>query len=372
MAARAALSTASAGQTEVFECGEEIQPGLVDEQAAAGDVPFQVEYDPNDASAHAVKKEKKSLESLPNRFARLQENLKDLLREIEADKAANKAPVELATQLQALQAKLQQAKAAALSGEQVSLRDAPVLQQDLTNRLLASLNASKRAPASAAAPATAALAALAGGAPSTTVNPEGATFELYVRPDATAGDFATRFVQLDQQISRVERIIGNTSLAASATALEAASPSIVDVAAALAQQASHVAEEVVQELDKKIASYDTLKRLHATGIGSDYAKKVNDVYDSLRSWEAVASSIPLVLSRVRAVRSLHDQGANFETTLTKLAETQQQLTKALSEHRITASRCEGLLATSAVSIENHVNTLSQKMVAAEQAAARLA
>jgi hypothetical protein len=38
----------------------------------------------------------------------------------------------LMSQLQALQAKLQQAKAQALAGEQVSLRDAPGLQQDLT------------------------------------------------------------------------------------------------------------------------------------------------------------------------------------------------------------------------------------------------
>jgi hypothetical protein len=46
--------------------------------------------------------------------------------------------------------------------------------------------------------------------------------------------------------------------------------------------------------------------------------------------------------------------------------------QALSEHRVAASRCEGLLATSAVAIENHVNSLSQKMLTAEQTAARLA
>jgi hypothetical protein len=102
------------------------------------------------------------------------------------------------------------------------------------------------------------------------------------------------------------------------------------------------------------------------------------------------------------VRTLHEHGASFTTTLQQLTDVQKHITDSLTQQRtaigkvrlqfalaivtstsvVTSAiarvalsshvKIEGLLTSSSIAIEGHVRSLTQKMDGAQSAASRLA
>lgn len=345
-------------QPDTFETGSEVRPGPVNEPQRVADLPYQLDSEQDSP-------DKKVVETPEEKLARLQNEVKEVANVLAGDKqlsAATTAAVSLADQIKGLQEKLLRVRLESLESEQSTGSAAASVQEDLSKRIISQLAQFKVQAASA--PDAAATPKLA------TPGDGGVVYQLYLRPEHAKMDSTRKAVELEQRLQRLERRVGAVSLAPAATALELPFASVAAAVAGLSARAHTVADEVVNELEGRIAQYEGVKK-RQTADGSDYGSKVNDVYDLMHSWEAVAPTIPVVLARAKQVKALHDQAASFGSSLAQLDEGEQQLGKSISDQRMAVTKIEGLLSTSGVTIESHVIGLGKKVDALQAAAARL-
>ena len=65
---------------------------------------------------------------------------------------------------------------------------------------------------------------------------------------------------------------------------------------------------------------------------AEYAEKVKELYEITKKWDAVATVIPDLMSRLTTLKALHEQGSDFGRTLTQLEVRRSWLTAGLSVH----------------------------------------
>merc|ERR1719215_1050176 len=85
---------------------------------------------------------------------------------------------------------------------------------------------------------------------------------------------------------------------------------------------SNTMKEVEQVIKKK-------EELEGVAADPDLDRKANELFEFCHRWNAVAPSLPAIITRLQALQALHQESHSFSARLGALETQQEELTKLL-------------------------------------------
>lgn len=159
------------------------------------------------------------------------------------------------------------------------------------------------------------------------------TYELYYRPGVHQGRDAqaVRLLELEKRIAGLESVLSGQS--------KLKNPLSTTVVAALEELERRVGlldENKLEMLKVKLQSLtfnmeDAILKSQEHGNKSS-TQKVDQLYDLVLKWDGTWQQLPVVVSRLQALRRIHEQCAFVAETVAKLEQDQAQLSSAVSSN----------------------------------------
>eukprot|EP00050_Salpingoeca_kvevrii_P018940 m.80297 g.80297 ORF g.80297 m.80297 type:complete len:172 (+) comp8203_c0_seq1:755-1270(+) len=149
-----------------------------------------------------------------------------------------------------------------------------------------------------------------------------------------------------------------------ASALELPDLSLNSAVSALNTRVQALSDENLADLDRRLQAIltqlDALKKKQASEP-SEHAERVNELFELTRRWDGVAASVPTLVERLKSLRTLHEQGADFSKTLTHLESVQQQIASQLSAQSTALSNVEESFQKNISTIEGNFQALDRRI-----------
>ncbi|RLV76463.1 hypothetical protein DV515_00016951 [Chloebia gouldiae] len=95
-----------------------------------------------------------------------------------------------------------------------------------------------------------------------------------------------------------------------------------------------VLDQVEARLQSVLGKVNEIAKHKATVQDADTQSKIHQLYETLQSWDAVASALPDVVHRLVTLRDLHEQATQFGQVLVHLDTTQQEIAGALKDNTV--------------------------------------
>lgn len=314
-------------------------------------------------------------ETLEERCNRLRAEVQELMGDLKAAEASPDpsvedeavATVEMAKQMQAVSEQLSAVKLDAITGDW----NGPVpaaLQADLNAQLLKDLAAAKTVGGGAAGGAKAAGGAAGGGV----------TYELYYNAEQAKFADATDAGALDLRIAKLEKVIGGGDLSRAAAELGDVDLNISSAITNIAERAAILEAESTAAMTARLSALLTLKgqaeavkKTDGKPATEEHVERVNTLYSKMQEWDATSQAVPELITRLTALKGLHERGTDFGKTLSHLEETQKTLTKALSDDKTVLEKLEGSFAANMATIEGNFAALDARVEAINANLAKL-
>eukprot|EP01102_Stenamoeba_stenopodia_P007917 TRINITY_DN2231_c0_g1_i5.p1 TRINITY_DN2231_c0_g1~~TRINITY_DN2231_c0_g1_i5.p1 ORF type:complete len:301 (-),score=108.03 TRINITY_DN2231_c0_g1_i5:147-1049(-) len=186
---------------------------------------------------------------------------------------------------------------------------------------------------------------------------ERVTYELYYRPgihNARDGQVA-RLFELERRISELE-----TTLAGQSKLKNPLPSSVMTVLEELEKKVSLLDETRLEMLKLKLQTL-TFNMEDALLKNQDSAKthKIEQLYDLMIKWDGTWQQLPTIVSRLQALRALHEQCASVGETISRLEKEQSNLSTATSSNAAFLQQLQQ-------NFKTNLQTINDNMVAVQQ------
>eukprot|EP00054_Salpingoeca_dolichothecata_P021365 m.136543 g.136543 ORF g.136543 m.136543 type:complete len:409 (-) comp23962_c1_seq2:171-1397(-) len=311
-------------------------------------------------------------ETPEQKFQRLQHDVKMFLEEIEAIKQSSSAhskeehasSVTLAQQVKYLQEQLQQVQLEQLLGVD---ENEPIFmdpQGDMTKRLMTEISKFKNLSA-------------ASGMDKASLKPgDQITYELHYKPEAAKFAQVTKIAELEKRIEELEKLIGSEPIHVLSTAaeLDVAEVSLQKLVSTLNSRIATLSIDNMSDLDRRLQSVlnqlEFAKKKQTTDSG-ETAKQVAELYDLSQRWDAIATSVPVVVNRLKALKQLHEHGSEFGRSLTHLETVQEQMSATLADQATVLQTVEHSFKQNLATIEKNFASMEKRIADLNKNLARI-
>nr|XP_041567509.1 dynactin subunit 2 isoform X4 [Taeniopygia guttata] len=278
-------------------------------------------------------------ETPQQRFQRLQHEVQELLRDVEQIQSSVKesgaeeelTPMALARQVEVLKQQLLSSHLEKVLGPGAAV-DFADPEGALAKRLLQQLEVAK---CSKATP---------GKGPTRTPAPAGdaVTFELYWRPEQDQFAQSAKVSELEKRLALLEAAVrcepDSQVSAQNPLLVGLKGSSLMDTVQVLQAKVNvldvAVLDQVEARLQSVLGKVNEIAKHKATVQDADTQSKIHQLYETLQSWDAVASALPDVVHRLVTLRDLHEQATQFGQVLVHLDTTQQEIAGALKDNTV--------------------------------------
>jgi len=264
------------------------------------------------------------------KFHRLQYEVKQFLEEINKQKTEKKDektskqpainPTQIAEELNVLQSQLatllKDDKVQPILNPKFELEQAAQLQEGLSKKLLAELNNFAKSEVDTT---------------KTTADPQAkpgyVTYELYFNPGQIKELHAAKVSDLEKRLSQLEQFVGSNKLTIPNASLLEVVEQLNENVALLTPPQIEQTQKIVGSVSKEIDSIlDKQKSFQTKQINE---KKVSDMFDMMNKWDATNQQLPTIISRLKSLKSLHEEAAAFSHTVHELEAQQEEMKKLL-------------------------------------------
>ncbi|XP_039909859.1 dynactin subunit 2 [Hirundo rustica] len=274
-------------------------------------------------------------ETPQQRFQRLQHEVQELLRDVEQIQSSVKesgaeeelTPMALARQVEVLKQQLLSSHLEKVLGPGAAI-DFADPEGALAKRLLQQLEVAK---CSKAAP---------GKGPARDTAPAGdaVTFELYWRPEQDQFAQSAKVSELEKRLAQLEAAMRCEADSQNPLLVGLKGSSLMDTVQVLQAKVNvldmAVLDQVEARLQSVLGKVNEIAKHKATVQDADTQSKIHQLYETLQSWDAVASALPDVVQRLVTLRDLHEQATQFGQVLVHLDTTQQEIAGALKDNAV--------------------------------------
>ncbi|CAH1790279.1 unnamed protein product [Owenia fusiformis] len=171
------------------------------------------------------------------------------------------------------------------------------------------------------------------------------TYELHYKPEQAKFTHNARLADLDQRLERMEALIGQSPEKMSALTSDTDSKSILGAVQAISARSSLLEPDHLDSIEGRLQALSQRLAIVTEKKGAveevDKQNKVSELYELVKRWEAVSSTLPEVVDRMSALKELHEQAMQFSHALTHLDTSQQSITTQLSSHGTMLKQLEG-------------------------------
>eukprot|EP00123_Amoebidium_parasiticum_P015213 comp22837_c0_seq1/m.35950 comp22837_c0_seq1/g.35950 ORF comp22837_c0_seq1/g.35950 comp22837_c0_seq1/m.35950 type:complete len:398 (-) comp22837_c0_seq1:18-1211(-) len=305
-------------------------------------------------------------ENVVSKYNRLRHEVGELLAELNTMSAqgqtkdfSSEDPAGLATKVQALQQQLNAVQLSSALGTDLNTPVAKSLMQQLGSYKQAAVTSQKKQESADAGPG------------------DGVTYELYYQPSVASFVHLSQLADLERRLDGLEKTLGlgiAPVLAALSSELrvERGPGTLQGVLGAIQKRLGMLDGRLVEQLERRVAQLSQQRQqieasqpAAATGDLGANAEKITALYGALTKGDADAS-IPDLVSRLRALKIVHEQAASFSSTLSLLQTTQAQLTETLKGQDTALEQLRTSMQTNMAAIADNLASLAARLDALAQ------
>ncbi|XP_064825289.1 dynactin subunit 2-like isoform X1 [Oncorhynchus masou masou] len=250
-------------------------------------------------------------ETPQQKYQRLVNEIQELSHEVETIQATTKyssaeehlTPVVLAQQAAQLKQQLVSAHLDTLLGPQAHINLADP-DRALAKRLLTLLEATRSSRRST----------VEGKASAASKAPDGVVlYELHSRPEQEKFTDAAKMAELEKRLAELETAVGSGSDKQGPLSAGVQGGSLMDTMELLQARVSALDSATLDQIEARLQSVlgkiNEIAKHKAAIEDADTQNKVSQLYDVVKKWDAMATSLPQVVQRLMAVKELHEEGA---------------------------------------------------------------
>jgi dynactin-2 len=264
-------------------------------------------------------------ETLMQRYQRLKTEVAELATDVQevseaqqsSDKMLDVSPVDLAQDVQLLQKQLHEVQMDKVLGSQhLTTPHTPyhsLLLRDLKSQVEA-LGCGDRGVASGSH----------GNQP---------IYELYAKTETAKFAHLSKLSEVEERLAQLEGVVGNTDMRVSSTAggLDAdqndLSTAVLNLQAKVALLDSGHVSAIAEQLQEVLTLLGSVEEKSEEGEKeTDRQTKVSEALEAMSRMKSIAPLIPDLISRLHALRDLHERAGQFASSVAVMADSQDQLT----------------------------------------------
>jgi len=191
------------------------------------------------------------------------------------------------------------------------------------------------------------------------------TYELRYAPSVSTVMDSSKLAALEGSIADIEKQLGvlepTPAFADLHTAVSLLQKRLALLDSKRIEAIAHQVHVVMGDVDSMLAKK---AELQGSNAGADIDQKVNELYEFCHRWTATSASLPLIVSRLQTLQSLHQQSASFASRLATLETQQDELTKLLETTHVAVQELGRSLHENMTIVKENMRTMEEKMLKA--------
>ncbi|GBM30971.1 Dynactin subunit 2 [Araneus ventricosus] len=204
-------------------------------------------------------------------------------------------------------------------------------------------------------------------ATTTTPSEEAVKYELYVRPDQTKLEQASKVANLEQRLRNLESIIGQDTKKLSFLTSNTDGKSVNAAINLLSSKLNLLEPSYLDQVESRFAVlHQCMQQVSEKKHQIEDAEKQNkiaELYELAKKVDDLSTSLPQVVERLVSLKDLHEQALQFSKALTQLDTTQQQITSALKNNEKLLKEVQGTFLKNSEMIETNIASLNSRIAA---------
>ncbi|XP_065840035.1 dynactin subunit 2-like [Oscarella lobularis] len=193
------------------------------------------------------------------------------------------------------------------------------------------------------------------------------TYELYYRPEHEKFAQLSKVAELEQRVKTLEAAVGTKESEITFFSHEGhpESKSLTTAAEALEEKLSLLDLDQIDQIEARLQS--VLYHMSQIAANKESVEKVEEVskvdelYELVKNWDHMASSLPQLVSRLESLQELHRQAAEFSQSVTYLDAAQQRIKSQLESDRSVMASVTATFEKNSLSIVANCEALEQRI-----------
>ncbi|XP_059171561.1 dynactin subunit 2-like [Physella acuta] len=192
-------------------------------------------------------------------------------------------------------------------------------------------------------------------------------YELYYRPEQSQFSKNAKLATLEERLERLESVIGKSFDKMNVLTADSENKSLIGAVATLNSKLSLLdatnTETVEARLNAVLQKMQLIaeKKEKEPQADPDKQKKISELYDIVKKWEATAETLPQVVDRLVSLKDLHEQALQFSQALSFLDTAQQELKASITAHSDMQKQLGSSLAENNKIVQQNIESISKRL-----------
>jgi len=191
-------------------------------------------------------------------------------------------------------------------------------------------------------------------------------YELYYKPEYVKQGQNTKLADLDRRLTELEQLIGpaqtSIDLLSTVEGLREkltllSSPKQLEV---LQRTINAISQDFDKLVEKKPKLEDSNEKPQDV--------KVNEIFEMMNRWDVTSQQLPIIVSRLQALKSLHEESSSFQLGIQQLESQQEEIKKLLKFNGELMGQVDsnfkqnlGIVQSNVQALEQRITELSKKL-----------
>lgn len=91
------------------------------------------------------------------------------------------------------------------------------------------------------------------------------------------------------------------------------------------------------------------------------SKKISELFEIMTKWDMTSQHLPILVTRLKSLKHLHEEAATFAQNLRNLQETQNQIELQLENQKLVGSEIKELMEKNMKQTQENIKSLEQRI-----------
>lgn len=189
---------------------------------------------------------------------------------------------------------------------------------------------------------------------SSTTESDSIVYQLKYRPEHTKLAQTTRLSELEHRLHKLESILGATSEKLARLATDTQQTTLYGAAQQLSAKASLLDSAQLDHIEGRLTALQQkmntiAKQKATTPEDAELDKKINELYELVKSSEHMYQVVPDTIERLVALESIHNRASEFSKSLAQLEALQSQINSGMLNNK---ELLQGVQESFAINLDN--------------------
>ncbi|XP_054723344.1 dynactin subunit 2-A-like [Uloborus diversus] len=192
-------------------------------------------------------------------------------------------------------------------------------------------------------------------------------YELYVKPDQSKLEQASKLASLEQRLRNLESIIGPDKKKMSFLTSNTDGKSVTAAIGILSSKLNLLDAGYLDQIEGRLVLLHQCMQQVAEKRqqieDADKQNRVAELYELAKKVDELSTSLPQVVERLVSLKELHEQALQFSKALTQLDTTQQQIANSLKGNEVLLKEVQATFVKNTEMIEANISSLNTRLSA---------